>query len=89
MNKPDQHSAGAPWDTYKRFPSYKEANTARHVLLEETEKLQVKIKWMAKTDTYAVKTRDDPSIEIERSLQEKRELKKKRKQRLQKKRRKK
>jgi hypothetical protein len=62
---------------------------ARLKLLEETEKMQVKVKWMAKTDTYAVKTRSDPSIEIERLLQEKRELKKKRKQRLQKKRRKK
>lgn len=85
MNETTPHVEGPSWDTFKRFATFQEAATARQEILTEGI-LQVKVRWMAKTDTYAVKTRLDPSSTL---AEEKREEKRKRKKKLSKKRRKK
>ena len=80
------HQEGAPWSIYKRFGTFQEADAARSELATENEEIQVKIKWMSKTSTYAVKTRLDPSTA---AAEAKRDEKRRRKKKLSKKRRKK
>jgi len=85
MNETIPHAEGAPWDTFKRFATFQEADAVREEILTEGN-LQVKVRWLAKTGTYAVKTRLDPSSAL---AEAKREEKRKRKKKLSKKRRKK
>ena len=77
---------GPPWDTYKRFSTFEEADAARAGLLEEADSIQVKVKWMPKAARFIVKTREDPTSA---AAEAKREEKRRRKKRLNKKRRKK
>lgn len=86
MNDTTQHIEGKPWEVYQKFGSYSEADQARNKLLEESEALQVKVRWYHRNDSYVVKTRVDPLGEL---MRVKREEKAKRKKRLNKKRRKK
>ena len=86
MNENVPHTEGAPWDVYKRFSTFKEANEVRDGLLEEMDTLQVKVHWMSKSNKYVVKTRLDPTAAV---AEAKKEEKRRRKKRLNKKRRKK
>tara|TARA_Y100000310_G_C20616564_1_gene780959 strand:+ start:1246 stop:1512 length:267 start_codon:yes stop_codon:yes gene_type:complete len=88
MNEATPHQEGPPWRIIRRFSTFQGADAERNKLNEE-ENLQVKIQWMRKSGSFAVKTRIDPSLALEALLKEKRELKKRRKLKLQKKRRKK
>jgi len=56
---------GVPWKTTFRASSYEEADRRRNELLhgwnaEGIKNMQVKVKWMASTDSFIVKTRLDP-----------------------------
>ena len=86
MDNTTTHKEGQSWDIFKRFPTFKEADEIRKTLLDETEDMQVKVQWLRKSDSFAVKTRIDPVTEAAKL---KKEEKAKRKKRLNKKRRKK
>jgi len=81
---------GPQWEIVAKFATYDEADQTRLELAME-EDLQVKVHWQGKVNNryYAVKTRQDPRIALEESLNIKRAEKKKRKAKLNKKRRKK
>ena len=85
MNETTPHVEGPPWDIFKRFSTFEEADRVRTELLLE-EDMQVKVQCLRKTDMYAVKTRYDRT---EEELRERREAKRRRKKKLNKKRRKK
>ena len=64
------------------YSNFKEADEARNGLLAESDILQVKVRWMSKSNNYVVKMREDPSSAL---AEAKREEKRRRKKRLNKK----
>ena len=60
------HKQGPPWKTSYRAINYEDADKRRNELLhgwhaEGIKDMQVKVKWMASTDSFIVKTRKNPS----------------------------
>ena len=82
------HQEGPPWKTVGRFPTFEKADERRSELIGE-ENLQVKVRWGRLRDDFVVKTRIDPAVAEEETLNMKRAEKKRRKAKLNKKRRKK
>jgi hypothetical protein len=60
------HKQGTSWKTAFRAPSYEEADHRRNKLLqgwnaEGVKNMQIKVKWLASTGSFIVKTRQDPT----------------------------